>query len=273
MEAGMYKVGTDIPAGEYIVFSEQDLDSYLEVSKTNSGKSGDIIVIESLADMYNRYVKVEDGQYLELKSCYALPEEKAGAIDIEKATMLKVGRDIQPGEYQLLVREDEFTWFSSYNIMEEPLDTLDAIRSEDIENNVYVTLEDGNYLWMSGCYLDESSRQEVAAAEEATEKKSSKTTKSKKKAKTKKTDTYMFPNSDSAYLTDADLLGLSQEELRIAKNEIYARHGYIFQAEDLQKYFKKKSWYSPTVKGKDFDDSVFNKYEKANIEFIVELQS
>lgn len=54
---------------------------------------------------------------------------------------------------------------------------------------------------------------------------------------------FIFPDSDIRKLTSADLRYLSKEQLKIARNEIYARHGHIFQTKDMQAYFSKQSWY------------------------------
>ncbi|MFZ7755337.1 TcaA 3rd/4th domain-containing protein [Bacillus thuringiensis] len=54
---------------------------------------------------------------------------------------------------------------------------------------------------------------------------------------------FIFPDSDIRKLTSADLTYLSKEQLKIARNEIYARHGHIFQTKDMQVYFAKQSWY------------------------------
>ncbi|MED0873603.1 TcaA 3rd/4th domain-containing protein [Bacillus mobilis] len=54
---------------------------------------------------------------------------------------------------------------------------------------------------------------------------------------------FIFPDSDIRKLTGADLTYLSKEQLKIARNEIYARHGHIFQTKDMQAYFSKQSWY------------------------------
>lgn len=48
---------------------------------------------------------------------------------------------------------------------------------------------------------------------------------------------YILPYSNTRYLTDGDVAGLSKDEIRIAINEIYARHGRIFQTEDLNVFF------------------------------------
>lgn len=83
---------------------------------------------------------------------------------------------------------------------------------------------------------------------------------------------YILPDSNSRYLTKDDLAGLSKEECRIARNEIFARYGRKFNDEELQAYFDSCSWYEGTVAPEEFDDSVLNGYEKANRDLIVEYE-
>ena len=61
--------------------------------------------------------------------------------------------------------------------------------------------------------------------------------------------------------------------IHLAKNEIYARHGYIFKNEDLYNYFMGCVWYNPTCKAEDFDYSVLNEYEKANLEILASMDT
>lgn len=82
------------------------------------------------------------------------------------------------------------------------------------------------------------------------------------------TDEYVFAYSDSKYLTDDELSSLTSDELRLARNEIYARHGCIFKSTDLNEYFGAKSWYEPKMPVAEFSSSEFNKYELKNIEKI-----
>ena len=85
---------------------------------------------------------------------------------------------------------------------------------------------------------------------------------------------YILPDSDSRKLTRADLQGLSKEELRLARNEIFARHGMIFGVADLDAYFGAKSWYKPTVAYDDFYNVVeMNSYEEANISLILSVEA
>lgn len=79
---------------------------------------------------------------------------------------------------------------------------------------------------------------------------------------------YILPDSSSRYLTENEIRALSKDEMRLARNEVYARHGRKFSAEDLQAYFNSKSWYSGTVEPNNFDESVLNEYEKANLDLI-----
>lgn len=86
---------------------------------------------------------------------------------------------------------------------------------------------------------------------------------------------YYFPDSDSRYLTDEELSGYSSSDLELAKNEIYARHGRQFVTERIADYFSSKSWYQGTVAPEIFDaqqSSVFNEYEVANIDKIVQWE-
>lgn len=76
----------------------------------------------------------------------------------------------------------------------------------------------------------------------------------------------IFPDSSTAEINSEDLKKLSDEELRYAVNEIYARHGYIFKDDQLRTYYEQYDWYKETVKPEDFSDSVFNEVEKRNIQ-------
>jgi len=57
----------------------------------------------------------------------------------------------------------------------------------------------------------------------------------------------VFPNSDTELLSAADLAGKDAATLRLARNEIFARHGMIFTDNALTDHFAKFDWYRPTV--------------------------
>lgn len=83
---------------------------------------------------------------------------------------------------------------------------------------------------------------------------------------------YVLPDSAKRKLKKSDLKGLSKEELRIARNEIYARHGRMFDDKKLQKYFDSQSWYEGTVPASEFSEDVLSSVEKKNVAFIRQFE-
>lgn len=109
-----------------------------------------------------------------------------------------------------------------------------------------------------------------------------------KKAETINYDT--LPNNESSYydnnaideseykyeylrereMTYADVEGKSAEELRLMRNYIFARRGYIFESEDLKEYFEQFSWYVPLY----YDVTPrLSDIEKYNVNFIKEYET
>ncbi len=83
---------------------------------------------------------------------------------------------------------------------------------------------------------------------------------------------YVLPESSTRTYSRSELTRLSDYELFIARNEIYARHGRKFQSDDLQEYFDEKKWYKGTVDADDFSESVLNDTEIANATLIHEIE-
>lgn len=54
-------------------------------------------------------------------------------------------------------------------------------------------------------------------------------------------------------IRDFDLALLSNSDLRILRNIIYAKHGNIFSSSDLTNYYSNFTWYKPSKKVKDSD--------------------
>lgn len=82
-------------------------------------------------------------------------------------------------------------------------------------------------------------------------------------------ETYLFP-SDREYITELDLTGKTRDDVALIQNEIYARHGYIFNTEPFKSYFESKDWYTPN---ENFNDSVFSEIEKTNKDFLVNYET
>ena len=81
----------------------------------------------------------------------------------------------------------------------------------------------------------------------------------------------LFRHTADRYFTAEDFADCSEDILKLAKNEIYARHGRMFLDREIYEYFLTRMWYEPTYAPEEFDESCLNEYEKANIELLVSL--
>ncbi len=81
---------------------------------------------------------------------------------------------------------------------------------------------------------------------------------------------FIFPNSDSSYLSNAQVSALSDNNLQLAINEIYARRGRIFKDASLNAYFNSQSWYEGKYTAEEFEKNVkFNTYEQKNLQLLI----
>lgn len=83
---------------------------------------------------------------------------------------------------------------------------------------------------------------------------------------------YILPQSSDRLLTYQDIAGLSQQDLMLARNEIFARHGRIFNDPDVRNYFESQIWYYGYIEPEDFTDTMLSDIEKDNIAFIQEYE-
>ena len=83
---------------------------------------------------------------------------------------------------------------------------------------------------------------------------------------------YILPDSSKRLLKAKEVKDLSKAQCRLAKNEIYARHGRLFLDKSLQNYFDKQSWYNGYIKPEDFKEGVLSKTEKKNIKLLTKYE-
>lgn len=79
--------------------------------------------------------------------------------------------------------------------------------------------------------------------------------------------------TDTEYYVTSDFDDVPPLIIYLAKNEIYARHGYIFKDMELNAYFLNQLWYLPEFDPENFDTSVFNEYETANLQLLAQLDT
>lgn len=61
----------------------------------------------------------------------------------------------------------------------------------------------------------------------------------------------------------------SKQMLRLMRNEVFARHGYVFKDIDLQNYFAAMSWYKPD---RTFNPNQLNEFELLFLKYIKDLE-
>lgn len=150
IKAGMYKVGEDIPAGEYFVVPEGL--AYFQVSKDSTGSFESIIANDNFSG--TRYITVSDGQYLEIRSSKMISADKAPVQEPTNGKypegMYKIGKEIPAGEYKV-VSDGGLAYFE---VAKDSRGSFESIISNDnFEGEKYLTVKDGNYLKLNGCSL------------------------------------------------------------------------------------------------------------------------
>ncbi len=71
-------------------------------------------------------------------------------------------------------------------------------------------------------------------------------------------------------ITNEMVEGLFVEDLRVLRNEIYAKRGRVFKDPNLQKYFAAQSWYQPNP---EFKDESLTETESKNLAVIREVEA
>lgn len=153
LKAGMYKVGQDIEAGEYLIIAEENTFAYFQVSRDSSGKLESIITNDNFKG--NRYITVSTGQYLDIRDAVMYPIAQAPTLSAEDKKypegMYKVGRDIAAGEYKLIPEEGESAYFEVTSDSKGLIESI--VTNDNFTDEKYITISEGQYIKIMSCYL------------------------------------------------------------------------------------------------------------------------
>lgn len=146
----VYKVGVDIPAGEYKVFNFEGHGYFAICSDANCDN-----IVRNDNFIGQAYINISHGQFLELKRCYAVPAESAPnytAINgIYEDGEYKVGVEIPAGEYRVVANHGLRAYYaietSSYN------GDRNIISNNNFDNAAYVSVRNGQILLLRRCTL------------------------------------------------------------------------------------------------------------------------
>lgn len=147
--AGTYKVGTDIPPGEYLVLTTGSM-CYIEAAKDSTGKLESIIFNDNLMKG-NSYVTLNNGEYFKLQGGEMYPVAEAKSIipasGLYTDGMYKVGIDIPAGEYKVVLDSA----MGYVEVSANSTHKLEAIITNDnLTADSYITVSQGQYLKISG---------------------------------------------------------------------------------------------------------------------------
>lgn len=79
---------------------------------------------------------------------------------------------------------------------------------------------------------------------------------------------FVLKESSTRAITENDLQNLGPIECKIARNEIYARHGRKFTDEQMQNYFDGCAWYKGDIPADSFSSDLLSEIERENVERI-----
>ena len=140
---GQYKVGADIPAGEYVGISNGE--AYIEVAKNATGTLDSIITNDIFQN--RTIITISNGQFVKLQNCqlYAFndaPKTKKSNGFLPSG-MYKVGVDIPAGEYKVTSEGGD----SYIELSNSSTHILEDIISNDIfTGDKYTEIADGQYI-------------------------------------------------------------------------------------------------------------------------------
>lgn len=203
-----------------------------------------VIIIQKVSD----FVEIESGQkkgarLMEEKKKIWLPIILILAVIIALFVILSV---------IVTITGSQSVNSEANNAVEEETEEKESTTSES--NDTYVSKELEDYTLSSA--IDMSVATEAMEETEMSEK-------------LEDADSYLLPTSDVVELTEEDLIDFTAQELTYARNEIYARHGKVFESSELNEYFQGKNWY---IADETFADESITDIESVNAQFIVQYQ-
>ncbi len=145
---GMYKVGKDILANEYIITGHGMI--YMQAAKDSTGSFDSIIFNDNFEN--RTWVTLKSGQYFTFKGDAVM--YPAGNIEAHKVKLIKdkyyppgmykAGVDLPPGEYKLYPRKDMPGYVSLSNFSSH--DSKDILMNDNFRSARYITVKNQQFM-------------------------------------------------------------------------------------------------------------------------------
>ena len=148
--AGMYKVGTDIQPGEYLIInSSSSSKAYFGLYADSNGKK---IIANDNFD-FNTIITVKKGEYLDVKRgmfCLLDDFDARYTLDTSRdGSMFKIGVHLKPGEYKLVAQDGAKAYYCIYKDGRQEK----ILANDNFTGQSYVTVKKGQYLEIKRCTI------------------------------------------------------------------------------------------------------------------------
>lgn len=222
----------------------------LTIKDINSWGTNNILFLVYKAQVRNTYVNDSGDKYDKINDIYWYIKYE-NLMVVDGKTNVNVTSYSTPYDSFVIDSGVDNGWWGTANWRYYGYATLDELYRVVVTSNIDSYNHEDN--------VDESVAPQTANIEDERDKEPAGAT----------GDDYILPNSDRELISKSDLVGLSAEECKIARNEIYARHGRRFKDKELQAYFDSKDWYEGTIDAGDFEEGMLSDIEIKNKETIV----
>lgn len=149
-KSGQYKVGSDLPAGEYVAISKGQ--AYIELAKDSKGTLESILANDLFIN--RSIITVSDGQYLKVQNCELYVFKDAPKPQITDgflpSGMYKVGVELPAGEYKVIA-EGGNSYIETSNSSRHLLE--DIVSNDLFQGDKYVNVSDGQYVKFFGAKI------------------------------------------------------------------------------------------------------------------------
>ena len=147
-----YEVGSDIPAGDYVIFVEAGKKYGFYVLQNDPNDFESVVG----GNLYgNTYVRIKAGEYLRMSDCYAVPASEA-EVKTTGQGVFKVGTDIEAGTYKLKKTgsRPEYCIFDGIGDLAADQDLYELANGYgSFAKTTMVTVKKGQYLFLRNCKI------------------------------------------------------------------------------------------------------------------------
>lgn len=142
---GEYIIGEDLPAGEYLIYTEDtsENNTYSPATFTLYHRGSEGKKIGTFRFQHHGLITLYNGQRLILSRGWAVPADTA-SLELIPAGMYLAGRDIEPGTYRLSALTADGAHYALYNDVRYYYNYMDDYVT--FFEPVTVTVEEGQYL-------------------------------------------------------------------------------------------------------------------------------